>query len=181
MDNFIRTYGGSCSSQASMRINKEYGALLDSKEFSKIKIDYENGSNIYVWIVRIDLSTYHLSDRLKRDFDMYASRYGKPKEVKFEIRFSSNYPNDPPFVRIISPRFTFRTGHVTIGGSICTEGLTKNGWNAQRTIENILVEIFLNVEVGNGSLDIHGSSYDYQLSEALNAFQRSLSVHGWRF
>lgn len=36
----------------------------------------------------------------------------------------------PPFVRVVRPRFQFRTGHVTIGGSICMELLTLSGWNS---------------------------------------------------
>lgn len=38
--------------------------------------------------------------------------------------FPPNFPFAPPFIRVIRPRFMFRTGHVTIGGSICTEMLT---------------------------------------------------------
>jgi len=40
-----------------------------------------------------------------------------------------DYPVDPPFVRVVRPRFAFHSGHVTIGGSICMELLTRSGWS----------------------------------------------------
>ena len=35
----------------------------------------------------------------------------------------------------------FLTGHVTIGGSICTQLLTKSGWISTASLENIIVQI----------------------------------------
>jgi ubiquitin-conjugating enzyme E2 Q len=50
--------------------------------------------------------------------------------ILLEMKFSAEYPHVPPFVRVVKPRFQFRTGHVTIGGSICMELLTKSGWSS---------------------------------------------------
>ena len=43
---------------------------------------------------------------------------------------SGNYPFAPPFARVILPRFKFKSGHVTTGGSICMQLLTTSGWTA---------------------------------------------------
>ncbi len=66
-----------------------------------------------------------------------------------------------PFVRVIRPRFKFLTGHITIGGSICTQVseifpmfkehvnlfgvkfqlLTLSGWVSTASLENIIVQL----------------------------------------
>ena len=46
------------------------------------------------------------------------------KRIVLSVSFPSSFPAQPPYVRVIRPRFAFRTGHVTIGGSICTEMLS---------------------------------------------------------
>jgi len=49
--------------------------------------------------------------------------------IVIRLVFPSDYPARPPYVRVIRPRFKFRTGHVTIGGAICTEALSSQGWD----------------------------------------------------
>ena len=68
-----------------------------------------------------------------------------------EMSFPEDYPMAPPFVRVIRPKFRFLTGHVTIGGSICMQVLTKSGWSPGNDIE--VSWIFL----------IVGSSLNHQL------------------
>ena len=43
------------------------------------------------------------------------------------------------YIRVLRPRFQFRTGHVTLGGSICTQLLSNEGWNPMYRLEQILV------------------------------------------
>ena len=45
--------------------------------------------------------------------------------IKLAITFPKGYPFDPPFIRVVEPRFAFHSGHVTIGGSICAEYLCR--------------------------------------------------------
>lgn len=165
---------------ATKRILQEYTSLLESSEFKNINIDFEDDINIYIWTVSIDLNFYNISDNFRRDFDVYMARYGRERIMVFEIRFNGNYPSEPPFIRIVRPRIALRSGHVTVGGSICAEGLTKDGWNQQRSVENVLVEVFVNLAAGDASLDIAGSKWDYMLCEAQEAFRRSAATHGWR-
>lgn len=78
--------------------------------------------------------------------------------IEMEMQFPKEYPMFPPFVRVIRPRFKFLTGknhdfvtdsnkhmishkgHVTIGGSICMEMLTRSGWSPSNDIEVLWVE-----------------------------------------
>ena len=100
-------------------------------------------------------------------------------EMVFEMRFDSNYPYNPPFLRLIRPRFAFRTGHITVGGSICMQSITRSGWIPVRTVESIFIEILFNMAEGGARLDINSSASDYSLNEAQEAFTRVARDHNW--
>ena len=68
-----------------------------------------------------------------------------PTTATFRVVFPSSFPAAPPYVRVLRPRFVFRTGHVTIGGSICTEVLTNQGWSSSMTVESVLLSIRANL------------------------------------
>ncbi len=74
--------------------------------------------------------------------------------LEYEVIFPENYPHEPFFVRVVFPRFAFRTGHVTVGGSICMESLTPTGWVSTRSLESNLVEILSLLNAGNARLDL---------------------------
>ena len=69
--------------------------------------------------------------------------------IVMEVRFPRAYPEEPPFVRCVSPRFHWYTGHVTAGGAICTEALTLSGtprsWTAELSVEGVLASILMNM------------------------------------
>ena len=58
--------------------------------------------------------------------------------VTFEVLFPLTYPHDPPFLRVVTPKMVWYTGHVTAGGSVCLEFLTPHGWNPDLSIGSIL-------------------------------------------
>ncbi len=92
--------------------------------------------------------------------------------------FPENYPLDPFFIRVVSPRFGFRTGHVTVGGSICMQSLTPSGWSSARSIESYFVEILSLLNAGEARLDLQ-NTMQYSLIEAREAFNRVARDHGW--
>lgn len=49
--------------------------------------------------------------------------------------FQENYPFEPPFVRVVHPVLT--GGYVLVGGAICMELLTKQGWSSAYTVEAV--------------------------------------------
>jgi len=98
--------------------------------------------------------------------------------ITMHVLFPPDYPFSAPFIRVIRPRFAFRTGHVTVGGAICTLLLTNEGWKPNYRLEQILVDIRAMFTSGAGRLDT-GNRSDYAEHEAMDAFRRLLATHGW--
>lgn len=60
----------------------------------------------------------------------------------FSSRFSviqETYPFEPPFVRVVHPIIS--GGYVLVGGAICMELLTKQGWSSAYTVEAVIMQI----------------------------------------
>jgi len=83
--------------------------------------------------------------------------------VELEMSFPDQYPFQPPFVRVTKPKFKKQTGFV-MGGALCMELLTTDGWNPINDIESVIVSIRSLLVVGDGRLEA---------AEALRAAQRS--------
>jgi len=103
----------------------------------------------------------------------------KIDNIKLQISIPKRYPFEPPFVRVVYPRFKFRTGHITLGGSICMEVLSNKGWMPAMNIHNLLLQIKLLIINGDAQLDDTNWNKEYTLSEAKTAFKRMSIAHGW--
>lgn len=97
--------------------------------------------------------------------------------IKMEIRLPDSYPFEPPFIRVLSPKFAFRKGHITVGGSVCMDLLTKQRWVPSMSITKIMITIVQNMMAGDGRLEPGGKNYVYSLQEAQSAFTRMLATH----
>ena len=90
--------------------------------------------------------------------------------VELEMSFPEQYPFEPPFVRVVRPRFKKQTGFV-MNGALCMELLTKDGWNPINDIESVIVSIRSLMVVGDGRLqtavEMGKDSYETALSAAL--------------
>jgi ubiquitin-conjugating enzyme E2 Q len=102
-----------------------------------------------------------------------------PDMLKLHVAFPTDAPRSNPFVRVISPRFRFHTGHVTTGGSICAELLTAQGWQGGTTVQGLLDFIVSLIIDGQPQLDMHDAT-PYGIAEARAAYTRMLDVHGWK-
>merc|ERR1711966_77048 len=71
--------------------------------------------------------------------------------VEIEMQFPEQYPFEPPFVRVVKPRFKRQTGFV-MNGALCMELLTKDGWNPINDIESVIVSVRSLLVVGDGRL-----------------------------
>jgi len=89
----------------------------------------------------------------------HAARWGGRAVVELEVLFGDDFPASPPFVRVVSPRFAFHTGHVTVGGSICMQLLTTSGWDSSFTVEATLVMVRDAMLSGHGALDSSRAHY----------------------
>jgi len=141
-------------------------------------LDQKSGmENLYQWHVK--LFGFDKDTDLYKDMEMFKKKT-QQDHILIELRFSKDYPFAPPFVRVVRPRFAFRTGHVTIGGSICMELLTNSGWNSTNDIESILIQIRAEMTGGNARLDAGMSNtYEYTEQEAWEAFNRAAGTHNW--
>ncbi len=135
-------------------------------------------SNIYQWIVEL----HSFDPNLPIAKDMKAKGL---KSVVLELRFGTDYPMSPPFVRVIRPRFlSFMAGgggHVTAGGALCMELLTSSGWIPVSPIETVLLQIRLamtSTDPKPARLE-PGPVRDYGIGEAVDAFVRACAAHGW--
>lgn len=154
------------------RLMKEYIKMQDSSIHDLgIRVELVSESDIHVW--HIYVYNFTPDTEVYKDFQKY-----NISAVQLEVIFPQNYPFDPPFIRIISPRFQFRTGHITCGGSICMELLTPQNWSPAYNIESVIIQIKALIIEGGGKLDTK-YNVPYSLKEAKDAFERVSRAHGW--
>ena len=82
------------------------------------EIQFKREDSIYQWTIIRDVLRSELTPELKEDFEWMESEGKKDLSLEFEITFSPNFPNEPPFIRVVKPIFKFNTDNVTIGGSL---------------------------------------------------------------
>ncbi|KAJ5652417.1 hypothetical protein N7507_009843 [Penicillium longicatenatum] len=137
-------------------------------------------STVYQWIV--EMHSFDPALPLAQDL-----KAAKLNSVVLEIRFPREFPMNPPFVRVIRPRFLeFAAGgggHVTAGGAMCMELLTNSGWSPVTSIESVLLQVRLalsTTEPRPARLLARGTKSDYGIGEAVAAFKRACLSHGWQ-
>lgn len=159
-------------------VKKTVDALKPGGDIERFDVVFQNTQQ---WTVTFPSASF-IEDApdLFNDLETFASRFQKRAEVVLEIDFPDEYPNIPPFVRVVSPRFAYRKGHVTVGGSMCTEILTTSGWRNMGVIQLILFLHNLLID-GKGRIDMSSPHVHvpYSFDEAQSAFKRNLEEHGW--
>lgn len=169
------------ASKRLVREIKDMQALQSSTSAAELGwyIDFEKMDNMFQWIVEL----HSFADELPLAKDMRALTC---ESIVLEMRFGSDYPMAPPFVRVIQPMFVpFRQGgggHVTEGGAICSELLTNSGWVPVLSLDKVLLAVRLGlcdeerparlVQVKKGS--------NYSIGEAVDAYERAARSHGWK-
>jgi len=160
------------SKQATQRIASELKCIIISKPDTQGYSVNPIKDNLYHWEVKF--FGFDPKEPLAQDLKAL-----KRDCILLHITFPSTYPLHPPFCRILKPRFAFRTGHVTIGGSICTELLTTKGWTPANTVEAVIISIRAQFLEGGARLDMSNKK-EYTESEAKEAYDRMVETHGWR-
>jgi ubiquitin-protein ligase len=185
LDNyFIKTH--TTNKQEEKKIMKKKGNGRIMKEI-KMMDKYNQGSvdnnglemkfnvledQINIWRCQITKNNFTDSKDLFSDFNKY-----NIESVEFEVLLPERYPFEPPFIRIVSPRFEFLSGHITRGGSICMELLTKQGWTSSVSIDKVLLMIKQNIMDGNARIDSRMLGKVYGYREAVEAYDRMLRNH----
>lgn len=135
------------------RIASEFKYLrrcIDERKVSQITNLTTVDEKAAVW--RFELSNFDDSipagQQLNSDLKQLKLRYGQ-NFLLMEVNFPEAYPHEPLFLRVVSPRCIWYTGHVTAGGAICLEVLTNtgssNGWRPDFCVESILQIAILNM------------------------------------
>lgn len=178
-------YATSMATRALTRALKELLELQKNTPLHELGwyVDAELIDNVYQWIVEL----HSFDPNLPLSKDMQAAGV---ISIVMEIRFPSDYPFSPPFLRVIRPRFLPFTlgggGHVTGGGAMCMELLTTSGWSAVSSIEGVLLQVRMaisNLEPKPARLENMGRKQtvqDYGVGEAMAAYLRACHSHGWK-
>jgi len=182
--NKLNSYFGSM-----VKINKEViSTKINSKGQVKLLHEYKNiiskdpnilgfkviieNDDLYKWIVKI----FKFDDNFPITLDM--KKYNIDT-INLELSFPQTYPFQPPFIRVLNPRFKYKTGHILSDGGICIELLTPSGWSSVYTIESILIQIKALIIEGDGRIDENKWNIPYTLQEAKQGFERMARSYGW--
>ena len=126
----------------------------------------------YLW--KVFITKYDETYSIGQDMKKY-----KIKEIELEMKFPSNYPFSPPFIRIITPRFIYQTGHITSAGALCMQILTDKFWSPACSIESLIVTIKSEILEGEGRVDPANYNIPYSEKDARESFHRVSRGHNW--
>lgn len=139
------------SSTESRAILREFRALKrrEGELFDNLTIV---GSDVTRW--RFELRAVHFDENAKgtsklvKDLISLRARY-ELDHILVECSFIfGEWPTNAPLIRIVKPRMRWYTGHVTSGGSFCTEMLVNTGgvggWNPRNRFDVVIEALKLN-------------------------------------
>nr|CAG4645613.1 EOG090X0867 [Lynceus sp. MCZ IZ 141354] len=166
------------SVQATDRLMKELRDIYRSDSFKKgvFSVDLIN-DNLYEWNVHL-----HLVDSdspLHADLMLLKEKEGRD-HIVMNVSFKENFPFEPPFVRVVHP--IIQGGYVLVGGAICMELLTRQGWSSAYTIEALIMQIAATLVKGKARIQFGGTKGQYSLARAQQSFKSLVQIHeknGW--
>ncbi|XP_033219090.1 ubiquitin-conjugating enzyme E2 Q2 isoform X1 [Belonocnema kinseyi] len=175
------------SVQATDRLMKELRDIYRSDSFKKgmYSIELVNDS-LYEW--NIKLMCVDPDSPLHNDLVLLKEKEGKDS-ILLNMLFKESYPFEPPFVRVVHPIIS--GGYVLLGGAICMELLTKQGWSSAYTVEALIMQISATLVKGKariqfpgstGSGKVCGGQGQYSLARAQQSFKSLVQIHeknGW--
>lgn len=142
---------------------------LDDEIIMKFNIVNEQ---INIWNFKLHYENFKDYNELYNDMKKYNIEY-----IDIEVIIPNEFPFEPPFIRIIGPVFQYKTGHITVGGSICMDILTTDKWNCVMGLDKIILIIKHNIIDGKGKIDINRLGQKYSYKEAVSAFNRMVKNH----
>lgn len=170
------------SLQATDRLMKELRDIYRSHSFKSnmYSIELVNDS-LYEWNIR--LRSVDPDSPLHNDLLMLKEKEGKDS-ILLNIIFKETYPFEPPFVRVVYPIIS--GGYVLVGGAICMELLTKQGWSSAYTVEAVIMQIAATLVKGKARIQFGAakvvSQSHYSLARAQQSFKCLVQIHeknGW--
>lgn len=139
-----------------------YRIMNQDTDEAGFSIAPKSEDNMGHWIIK--LFKFDKDSNLAKDMVVLGFEH-----IEMEMSFPDQYPFEPPFVRVVRPRFKRQTGFV-MNGALCMELLTKDGWNPVNDIESVIVSIRSLLVVGDGRLqsacEMSESKYQARLKAA---------------
>nr|CAH0100209.1 unnamed protein product [Daphnia galeata] len=185
------------SVQATDRLMKELRDIYrsDSSKKGVYSVELVNDS-LYEWNVRLlsvdPDSPLHGDLQLLKDKDgrdhillnlVFKLYYSKTSEyiLKFlQQKELESFPFEPPFVRVVHP--VIQGGYVLVGGAICMELLTRQGWSSAYTMEALILQIAATLVKGKARIQFSATKGQYSLARAQQSFKSLVQIHeknGW--
>ncbi|XP_076067260.1 ubiquitin-conjugating enzyme E2 Q2 isoform X2 [Oratosquilla oratoria] len=169
------------SVQATDRLMKELRDIYRSDSFKKgvYKVELVNDS-LYEWNVKLII--VDSDSPLHNDLILLKEKEGID-HILFNFLFKETYPFEPPFVRVVQP--VISGGYVLVGGAICMELLTKQGWSSAYTIEAVIMQIAATLVKGKARIQFGANKVgkgQYSLARAQQSFKSLVQIHeknGW--
>lgn len=170
------------SVQATDRLMKELRDIYRSDSFKKgmYSIELVNDS-LYEWNIR--LMSVDPDSPLHNDLVLLKEKEGKDS-ILLNMTFKETYPFEPPFVRVVHPIIS--GGYVLVGGAICMELLTKQGWSSAYTVEAVIMQIAATLVKGKARIQFGAAKVrdksQYSLARAQQSFKSLVQIHeknGW--
>ncbi|EEB13516.1 ubiquitin-conjugating enzyme E2 Q2, putative [Pediculus humanus corporis] len=159
------------SVQATDRLMKELRDIYRSDTYKKgmYSIDLVSDS-LYEWNVR--LMSVDPDSPLHNDLILLKEKEGKDS-ILLSMLFKAIYP-------VISG------GYVLVGGAICMELLTKQGWSSAYTVEAVIMQIAATLVKGKARIQFNYAKVvdqgQYSLARAQQSFKSLVQIHeknGW--
>ena len=139
-----------------------YKIMMADTSEAGFSLEPSNEDSMDKW--RIKLFDFDVDSNLAKDLLVCGLDH-----VELEMSFPDQYPFEPPFVRVVQPRFKRQTGFV-MSGALCMELLTKDGWNPVNDIESVIVSIRSIMVIGDGRVqtasEMSKDEYKQALAEA---------------
>jgi len=167
------------SPASTKHLHQELRALLKAQTDGNaiFKLDRSRLDNLYSWTVY--LTNFSPELPLAQDLQRLSL-----KHVEICIVFGDKTPLNPPFVRVVQPRFVAFSqgggGHVTAGGSICTSFLTMEDWSPVYSISQVLIMVHSALSSVDPRPARIADKGCYNEREAREAYVRVAETHGWR-
>lgn len=170
------------SVQATDRLMKELRDIYRSDSFKKGMYSIELVSDsLYEWNIR--LMSVDPDSPLHNDLILLKEKEGCDS-ILLNMLFKETYPFEPPFVRVVHPIIS--GGYVLMGGAICMELLTKQGWSSAYTVEAVIMQIAATLVKGKARIQFGAakvvSQGQYSLARAQQSFKSLVQIHeknGW--
>eukprot|EP00934_Nitzschia_sp_Nitz4_P006524 Nitzschia sp. Nitz4//scaffold28_size193895//100895//102136//NITZ4_001661-RA/size193895-processed-gene-0.227-mRNA-1//1//CDS//3329545970//6514//frame0 len=138
-----------------------YRILNQDTAHAGFSMEPKNEDSMDTWTIKL----FQFDDASNLAKDMAVLNVG---HVELEMKFPEQYPFEPPYARVVRPRFKRQTGFV-MNGALCMELLTKEGWNPINDIESVIVSIRSLLVVGDGRLQAATQLTEERYEAALQA------------